>query len=35
MFINNYTQNHYIIDILGGISIIILNLSKRGILVDN
>jgi hypothetical protein len=35
MSIDNYTQNYYTIDILGGISIIILNLSRRSILADN
>jgi hypothetical protein len=35
MFINNYTQNYYTIDILGSISIITLNLNKGGILIDN
>jgi hypothetical protein len=33
--INNYTQNYYIIDILGNINIIILNFSKGDIFVDN
>jgi hypothetical protein len=35
MSINNYTQNHYTINILGNISIITLNLSKGGILANN
>jgi hypothetical protein len=35
IFINNYTQNHYIVNILGSISIITLNLSKGNILIDN
>jgi hypothetical protein len=35
MSIDNYTQNHYTIDILGGISVITLNFSKGGILANN